>query len=89
MGTENSTGTGTYGGRTGFEPAEPCRNARNREKVYAFVGDAGGTLRAMEKAYEERPGSRSVLSMKLNPVYDFVRDDPRFVSLMQRVGLAP
>jgi tetratricopeptide (TPR) repeat protein len=58
-------------------------------QVYAFVGDAEGTLRALEKAYEERSGSRSVLSMKLNSGYDFIRTDPRFVSLMQRVGLAP
>jgi tetratricopeptide (TPR) repeat protein len=58
-------------------------------QVYAFVGDSERTLRALEKAYDERSGSRSVLSMKLNPGYDFIRTDPRFVSLMQRVGLAP
>lgn len=58
-------------------------------QVYAFVGDAEAALRALEKAYEERSGSRSALSMKLNLGYDFIRTDPRFVSLMQRVGLAP
>jgi len=58
-------------------------------QVYAFVGDAEGTLGALERAYEERSGSRSVLSMKVNPGYDFIRTDPAFVSLMRRVGLAP
>ncbi len=58
-------------------------------QVYAFVGDGERALSALERAYEERSGSRSVLSMKLNPGYDFIRDDPRFVDLMQRVGLGP
>ncbi|MEN8183046.1 MAG: tetratricopeptide repeat protein [Myxococcota bacterium] len=58
-------------------------------QVYAFVGDAERALSALEQAYEERAGSRSVLSMKVNPGYDFIRTDPRFVSLIQRVGLAP
>jgi serine/threonine-protein kinase len=56
-------------------------------QVYAFVGDAGRTLEALEQAFEERAGSRSVLSMKVNPGYDFIRTDPRFVDLMKRVGL--
>ena len=56
-------------------------------QVYAFVGDGESALNALESAYQERSGSRSVLSMKLNPGYNFIRDDPRFVDLMQRVGL--
>ena len=58
-------------------------------QVYAFVGDGERALGALERAYEERSGSRSVLSMRLNPGYDFIRDDPRFVELMRRVGLKP
>ena len=55
--------------------------------VYAFAGDAERALDALERGFEERSGSRSVLSMKLNPGYDFIRDDPRFIALMRRVGL--
>jgi TolB-like protein/class 3 adenylate cyclase len=58
-------------------------------QVYAFVGDGDRALGALERAYGERSGSRSLLSMKLNPGYDFIRDDPRFVELMRRVGLRP
>jgi TolB-like protein len=58
-------------------------------QVYAFVGDAESALDALDQAYRERSGSRSVLSIKINPGYDFIRDDPRFVDLLNRVGLEP
>ena len=57
-------------------------------QALAFVGDAEGTLAALKAAAEERSGSRSVLSMKINPAYDFIRDDPRFVALLEEVGLS-
>ena len=56
-------------------------------QFYAFAGDGERTLVALNEAYHERAGSRSVLSMKLNSGYDFIRDDPRFVELMRKVGL--
>jgi len=56
-------------------------------QVLAFVGDAEGTLAALDVAIAERSGSRSVLSIGINPAYDFVRDDPRFGALLKRVGL--
>ncbi|MEE8464723.1 MAG: tetratricopeptide repeat protein, partial [Gammaproteobacteria bacterium] len=58
-------------------------------QVYAFVQDTENTLIALDHAVEEKSGSRSVLSMKVNPLYDFIRDDPRFVDLMARAGLEP
>jgi tetratricopeptide (TPR) repeat protein len=56
-------------------------------QVYAFAGDGERSLGSLEEAYEQRSGSRSVLSMKINPAYDFIRDDPRFIQLQTRVGL--
>lgn len=56
-------------------------------QVLAFLGDAEATIKALQQAADDRSGSRSVLSMKINPAYDFVRDDPRFVALLERVGL--
>jgi tetratricopeptide (TPR) repeat protein len=55
-------------------------------QVYAFVGDADRALTALEAGYEQRSGSRSVLSMQINPGYDFFRDDPRFIALLGRLG---
>jgi hypothetical protein len=57
-------------------------------QVLAFVGDAQGTLSALRFAIEQRSGSRSVLSMRINPAYDFIRDDPRFTEMLEQVGLA-
>jgi TolB-like protein/Tfp pilus assembly protein PilF len=56
-------------------------------QILAFVGDAEGALAALDAAIEERSGSRSALSMKINPAYDFIREDPRFVALLKEVGL--
>jgi TolB-like protein len=57
-------------------------------QVLAFVGDAEGVLSALQFAIEQRSGSRSVLSMKINPAYDFIRADTRFVALLEKIGLS-
>lgn len=57
-------------------------------QVLASVGDAEGTIAALQVAAAERSGSRSVFCMKINPGYDFIRDDPRFIALLEEVGLA-
>lgn len=56
-------------------------------QVLASVGDADGTILALQTAAKEHSGSRSVFSMRINPSYDFIRDDPRFVALLDEVGL--
>lgn len=56
-------------------------------QIFAFVGDREKAIEALERAAELRSGSRSVLSMQINSGYDFIRDDQRFVALLERVGL--
>ena len=52
---------------------------------YAGVRDTAQTLAWLEKAYAEH--STELVTLKVSPVYDFLREDPRFQRLMQRVGL--
>lgn len=56
-------------------------------EIYAAIGDAEHTLAALQQA-QHSDGFRSILSMKINPLYDFVRDDTRFISLLKEAGLA-
>lgn len=57
-------------------------------EIYAVLGDVEGTIRSLQSSYEGGTGIRSLLSMRINPSYDFVRADPRFVDLLTKVGLA-
>jgi len=57
-------------------------------QVLAALGDAEGAIRALNEAIPEHSGSRSVFSMKINPLYDFFRADPRFKLMLKRVNLA-
>ena len=53
---------------------------------YAGVGDTAQTLAWLEKAYAEHSGE--LVTLKVSPAYDFLRGDPRFQRLLERVGLA-
>ena len=76
------------------EPVQMSRDLLNHGEyvledvgqIYAFFGDAENTLAALDQAVRERSGARSALSMKVNPLYDFLREDTRFLELMRRVG---
>ena len=56
-------------------------------EVYAALGDFEGTIQALQSAYEGGTGVRSLLSMRINPSFDFVRADPRFIDLLAKIGL--
>jgi tetratricopeptide (TPR) repeat protein len=56
-------------------------------QILALVGDAEGALEALRIALDQRSGSRSVLSMKINPAYDFIRDEPQFQEMLKEIGL--
>jgi TolB-like protein len=61
----------------------------NLAQVYAAGRDAESAIASLRIALNERAGSRSVLSMKINPLYDFIREDPRFVEMLKEVNLYP
>jgi hypothetical protein len=54
-------------------------------QVYAALGDKDKTFEWLEKAYEEHSGG--LVSLKVDPVWDAVSDDPRFTSILKKMGL--
>ena len=56
-------------------------------EVYAALGDAENTIATLIELQKSGIGFRSILSMRINPAYDFIREDPRFQTLLETVGL--
>jgi len=55
--------------------------------VHAGLGDRDQALAWLDKAYAER--SDYMPYLKLEPMLDSLRSDPRFGALVRRVGLPP
>ena len=55
--------------------------------IYAALGEKDQAFAWLEKAYEERSGWLAYL--QVNPILDNLRPDPRFASLVRRIGLTP
>jgi TolB-like protein/DNA-binding winged helix-turn-helix (wHTH) protein/Tfp pilus assembly protein PilF len=57
--------------------------------TYAYLGfnDKNQALNFLEKAYEEH--SVSLTALKVDPLYDPIRDEPRFTKVLLQMGLAP
>jgi tetratricopeptide (TPR) repeat protein len=55
--------------------------------IYLGLGDKDQAFALLEKAYQER--SSSLLDLKVDPLWDPLRSDPRFADLLRRVGLPP
>ena len=53
--------------------------------IYAALGEKDKAFEWLEKAYQER--STRIANLKSELVFDSIRTDPRFIDLMQRVGL--
>ncbi len=53
--------------------------------IYAGLGERDQAFAWLEKAYQERPPSMTLIGVE--PVFDSLRSDPRFVDLVRRVGL--
>lgn len=55
--------------------------------AYTGLGENDRAFEALEKAYTERSWGMGML--KVNPVFDGLRSDPRFAVLLRRVNLTP
>jgi TolB-like protein/DNA-binding winged helix-turn-helix (wHTH) protein/tetratricopeptide (TPR) repeat protein len=56
-------------------------------QVYARLGDKEEALRGLERNYEERATLGTLLNV--DPAFDSLRSDQRFVELVRRMGLTP
>lgn len=54
--------------------------------AYLALGDKAQALDWLERAYEEH--ANDITTLKVNPVYDPLRADPRYQRLLERAGLA-
>jgi hypothetical protein len=56
--------------------------------TYAYLGlnDKNQALKFLEKAYAEH--SVSLTALKVDPLYDSIRAEPRFTKLLLQMGLA-
>jgi eukaryotic-like serine/threonine-protein kinase len=68
-------------------PSQPSLPAYSIAMVYAGLADKERTISWLKKAYEERDDD--MVYMKIEPVLDPFRSDPRFQDLIRRVGFPP
>ena len=55
--------------------------------VYAGLTERDLAMESLEKAREERSGA--LLLLKVDPLFEGFRSDPRFQDLLRRMGLQP
>jgi serine/threonine protein kinase/Flp pilus assembly protein TadD len=61
-----------------------------RARIYAGLGDKDKIFQWLETAYVERSIAGTVPGMiKVDPVFDSLRSDPRFTDLLRRMNLTP
>ncbi len=52
--------------------------------IHASLGDRDSALQLLERAFEER--STNISFLEYDPSFDSLREDPRFVALVERIG---
>ena len=62
----------------------PDFNPANLAYIYAPLGEKDLAIAALEKGYEQR--SPFMLWLNVDPLFDSLRDDPRFKALLKKVG---
>jgi TolB-like protein/DNA-binding winged helix-turn-helix (wHTH) protein len=72
--------------RSDPNPPEAYVGSYGRAILYARLGDKDLAIASLQKAYEERQIFMTEIGVE--PAFDPLRSDPRFQSLLHRVGLA-
>jgi serine/threonine protein kinase/tetratricopeptide (TPR) repeat protein len=63
--------------------------ARYRARIYAGLGDKDKAFDWLEKGYEDRSVGSGLFTLKVDPIFDSLRSDPRFADLLRRMNLQP
>jgi hypothetical protein len=58
-------------------------------QVYVGLGDKDKAFEWLEKGYERRSLGLAGVDLKVDPVWDPLRSDPRFADLLRRMNLQP
>jgi hypothetical protein len=66
------------------DPSQPYLPAFSIAMVYAGLADKEQTIFWLKRGYEER--NEEMIYMKIEPVLDPIRSDPRFQELIRSVG---
>ena len=56
--------------------------------AWTGFGDKDEAFKWFERVFEER-ASGGAVSLKVNPIFDPLRSDPRYTDLLQRAGFTP
>ena len=55
--------------------------------TYGYLGEKDKAFEWLEQGYDTREGD--YFSLKVDPQFDSLRDDPRFQDLLRRMNLEP
>jgi hypothetical protein len=69
------------------ETLDPEIGEFDTPQVYARLGDKESALKGLERNYEERETLGTLLNV--DPAFDSLRSDQRFLDLVRRMGLTP
>ena len=64
--------------------ADPAYDGANAALVYGALGDKDKAFAALERGFARK---EEMARMKVDPLFDDLRDDPRFKDLLKRMGL--
>jgi len=56
-------------------------------RVHAGLGENAQALALLNQSFQQR--SDQLTGLRVDPAFDHLRTDPRFVDLLRRVGLTP
>ena len=83
------TGWGGYWRKEGKISEERAKRTYilpyNLARIYARLGDKERALMWLDETFKER--SDHLVFLKVEPVFEVLRSEPRFVDLLKRVGL--